>query len=168
MPLTFIDIERQKNWRIAVFFAVLLLLYLAILGVIAATFFPGALVAPSGLWTLIVFPSILAAALHFWFSASDAVNAVSRSLDARPPDPDDSVHRTLANIMEELHVVTGNRRTITCRVIPSLSLNALAVADLRGNAMIGITEGLLSRLTRPQIEAVVAHEALLGDYSVSD
>ncbi len=47
-----------------------------------------------------------------------------------------------------------------------MSLNALAAADLKGNAVIGITEGLLSRLTRPQLEAVIAHEAhhiLSGD-----
>jgi len=71
-----------------------------------------------------------------------------------------------SNIMQELHVVTGNKRNIRCAVIPSLSLNALAAADLKGNAVIAITEGLLSRLTRPQVEAVVAHEAhhiLSGD-----
>jgi Zn-finger nucleic acid-binding protein len=53
-----------------------------------------------------------------------------------------------------------------CVVVPSLSMNALAVADLTGEAVIGITEGLLSRLTRPQLEAVIAHEAhhiLSGD-----
>jgi Zn-finger nucleic acid-binding protein len=51
-------------------------------------------------------------------------------------------------------------------VIPSLSLNALAAADLKGAAVIGITEGLLSRLSRPQLESVIAHEAhhiLSGD-----
>jgi len=51
-------------------------------------------------------------------------------------------------------------------VIPTLSMNALSAADLKGNAVIAITEGLLSRLTRPQIEAVIAHEAhhiLSGD-----
>ena len=51
-------------------------------------------------------------------------------------------------------------------VIPSLSMNAIAVADLRGDSVIAITEGLLSRLTRSQTEAVLAHEAyhiLSGD-----
>jgi heat shock protein HtpX len=72
----------------------------------------------------------------------------------------------LMNVMQEVHVVTGNKRRMQCVVIPSLSLNALAVADLKGEAVIGITEGLLSRLTRPQLEAVIAHEAhhvLSGD-----
>ena len=30
MPLTFIDIEKQKNWRIGAFFLVLMLLYFCI------------------------------------------------------------------------------------------------------------------------------------------
>jgi Zn-finger nucleic acid-binding protein len=70
------------------------------------------------------------------------------------------------NIMQEIHVVTGKRRTIQCVVIPSFSMNALAAADLKGEAAIGITEGLLSRLTRSQLETVLAHEAhhvLSGD-----
>jgi len=166
MPLTFIDIERQKNWRIAVFFAVLVLVYLAVVAVLGIAFAPFLLSKPIYVWTRLFPLAILIAGIHFWFSASDAVSNVVRSLEARPPDPDDSVHRMFGNIMEELHVVTGNKKAIRCAVIPSLSLNALAAADLKGNALIAITEGLLSRLTRPQVEAVVAHEAhhiLSGD-----
>jgi heat shock protein HtpX len=166
MPLTFIDIERQKSWRIAVFFAVLLLVYICVLAVLGAAFSPFLVATSLRFWTAVLPIAALIAAAHFWLSASDAVRDVVRSLDARPPDPDDSVHRVLSNVMEELHIVTGNRRRISCAVIPSLSLNALAAADLKGNALIAITEGLLSRLTRPQIEAVVAHEAhhiLSGD-----
>ena len=109
---------------------------------------------------------MLIAGIHFWFSAYDTVAAVNRELSAQPPDGQDEVHRVLLNIMEEMHVVTGNRRRIQCFVVPSLSLNALAVADLKGEAAIAITEGLLSRLTRPQLETVIAHEAhhiLSGD-----
>ncbi len=166
MPLTFIDIERQKNWRIAVFFGVLVVIYLAVVAVLSAVFAPFFLSSPSRFWTTLLPLAVLAAAVHFWLSASDAVADVVKSLDARPPDMDDSVHRVFSNVMEELHVVTGNRRAVRCAVIPSLSLNALAAADLKGNALIAITEGLLSRLTRPQLEAVAAHEmhhVLSGD-----
>jgi heat shock protein HtpX len=158
MPLTFIDIERQKNWRIGLFFAVLLLVYLAVIAVLGAVFLPVPLNAAPRFGTFAVLTALVVAGIHFWFAASNAVNDVVRSLDAQPPDPDDSVHRVFANIMEELHVVMGNRRNVTCAVIPSLSLNALAAADLKGNALIAVTEGLLSRLTRPQLEAVAAHE----------
>jgi heat shock protein HtpX len=165
MPLTFIDIERQKNWRIALFFFVLMVLYFAII-VLFFSALPGPLVVEPRFWAFVVIAASLAAGSHFWFSAADAVDIVVRRLDARPPDKDDEIHRMFANIIEELHVVTGNKRNIRCAVIPSLSLNALAAADLKGNNLIAITEGLLSRLTRPQVEAVVAHEAhhiLSGD-----
>lgn len=166
MPLTFIDIERQKNWRIALFFIVLLLVYFSVAAVFAASFFQMSFGAGLRFWTMIGLIAFLAAGIHFWFSAYDAVNSVLRSLNAAPPDPDDDIHRRFANIVQEVQVVTGVKRAIQCAVIPSLSMNALAAADLKGNALIAITEGLLSRLTRPQIEAVVAHEAhhiLSGD-----
>jgi heat shock protein HtpX len=166
MPLTFIDIERQKNWRIPLFFALLVVVYLAVIGLLVAVFSPLLLETPSRFYTTLLPAAALIAGIHLWFSASNAVSDLVRSLDARPPDPDDSIHRMFTNVMEELHVVTGNQRPIACTVIPSLSLNAMAIADLRGHAMIGITEGLLSRLTRAQLEAVVAHEAhhiLSGD-----
>jgi heat shock protein HtpX len=165
MPLTFIDIERQKNWRIWVFFLFLLFLYVAIAVVFFAAFLPLSLHA-ARFWIFAIAAAALIAGIHFWFSAYDMVHTVIQSLNAQPPDPQDDIHKMLMNIMQEIHVVTGRRRTIQCVVIPSFSMNALAAADLKGEAVIGITEGLLSRLTRPQIETVLAHEAhhiLSGD-----
>jgi heat shock protein HtpX len=167
MPLTFIDIERQKNWRIALFFIVLLLVYLGVLAAFGLAILPVTLgTTTPRFWVVAGLLALLGAGIHFWFAAYDTVNNVIHSLDARPPDPDDEIHRMFSNIIDEVHVVTGNKRTIRCAVIPSLSLNALAAEDLKGNALIAITEGLLSRLTRPQIEAVACHEAhhiLSGD-----
>ncbi len=166
MPLTFIDIERRKNWRIAIFFLVLLALYLAVAMLIAIPFLSGFLFSSVRFWSATIIAAVIAAAVHFWFSASNAVDSVIRGLGALPPDTEDEFHRMFLNVVDEIRIVTGNRRSFRCAVIPSLSMNALAVADLRGNAMVAITEGLLSRLTRPQTEAVVAHEAhhiLSGD-----
>jgi heat shock protein HtpX len=178
MPLTYIDIERQKTWRIGLFFLFLLFLYfcvtLAFLQGIMLLLFPlifmkagGVLLLDRPLYLLAIFISASCmAGIHFWFSASDAVHTVMKGLGATPPDREDGIHRRLLNIMDELHVVTGDKRRIQCMVIPTLSMNAIAVADLKGNAAIGITEGLLSRLSRDQTEAVLAHEAyhiLSGD-----
>lgn len=102
--------------------------------------------------------SLFLAVIHFWFAASAAVKTVAENLQAVPPDPEDGIHRRLMNIMDEIHIMTGNRKKIACFVIPSLSMNALAVADLKSNSAILITEGLLSRLSRSQTEAVLAHE----------
>ena len=169
MPLTFIDIEKQKSWRIGAFFLFLLFNYFCI-----AVFFTAGIalylhVPLQAAPRFLVFAgltSLMIAGIHFWFSAYDAVNTVARSLDAQPPDPEDEVHATLINVMQEIHVVTGNKRKIQCFVVPSFSMNALAVADLKGEAAIAITEGLLSRLNRSQLESVLAHEAhhiLSGD-----
>ena len=177
MPLTFIEIERQKNWRISLLFIFLMFMYFCVtyslvIGFRLIFFFPflnDGLVSFvfDPVYILIIFAfSLLIAGIHFWFSASNMISFVVQNLGAAPPDPEDGVHRTLKDVIEEIHVVTGNKKKINCMVIPSLSMNALAVADLKGESVIAITEGLLSRLTRPQLEAVVAHEAyhiLSGD-----
>jgi heat shock protein HtpX len=166
MPLTFIDIERQKNWRIGLFFLFLLALYLGIAAAIAAPFLNFLSASTRQFWIAAGATALVVAGTHFWFAACDTASTIMRSLGAQPPDLKDDIHKVLANVIQEVHVVTGNQRRIRGFVIPSLSMNALAVADLKGNAAIGITEGLLSRLTRPQLETVIAHEAhhiLSGD-----
>ncbi len=171
MPLTFIEIEKQKSWRIWIFFLVLIVLYFVVSLTLALPIIPHAVFfsKPFGFgnfWLVALIIASLVAALHILFTGYGAVNTMIRDLAAQTPDPNDDIHKTLLNIMQEIHVVTGKKRTIECVVIPSLSMNALAASDLKGRAVIGITEGLLSRLNRPQIETVVAHEAhhiLSGD-----
>src|SRR4030042_3077219 len=177
MPLTFIDIEKQKSWRIGILFIFLLFMYFCVSAALFQGFlliFPGFflksgfILSESNLPYLLILIafSLIVAIIHFCFSAFGAVRSVMDNLGASPPDPEDGIHIRLMNIMDEIHIVTGNKRKITCMVIPILSMNALAVADLKDDAVIAITEGLLSRLTRPQLEAVVAHEAyhiLSGD-----
>ncbi len=166
MPITFIDIERRKNRRIGSLFLFLMLMYFCITSLMGLSLVPDPRLISLRFWMFTASTALLVAGIHFYFSAYDAVDRIIRTLDARPPDRKDEVHRRFSNVIQELHVATGNRRRIKCVVIPSLSMNALAAADLRGRAVIGITEGLLSRLTRPRIEAVVAHEAhhiLSGD-----
>jgi heat shock protein HtpX len=177
MPLTFIDIERKKTWRIGVLFIFLLFLYFFTMFALVQGFMliiPYTIVLMNPIFVLaqpkyllaILAISFTLAFIHFWFSAFRAVTIVMDHINASPPDPEDGLHKRLMNIMDEIHIVTGNKRQIKCVVIPSLSMNAMAVADLKGEAVIAITEGLVSRLDRPQLESVVAHEAhhiLSGD-----
>ncbi len=177
MPLTFIDIEKRKSWRISVLFIFLLFLYFCTTFALVQGFlllFPYTIFLMNPIFILtepkyllvIIAISFALAVIHFWFSAFRAVRIVMDNINASPPDPEDGLHRRLMNIVEEIHIVTGNKRKIKCVVIPSLSMNALAVADLRGEAVIAVTEGLVSRLSRPQLESVMAHEAhhiLTGD-----
>ena len=171
MPFTFIEIEEQKTRRIWLFFFVLLLLYFAVLATLTVAvaqkaFIPYHALLNTRFLVLLIVASLTAASIHFCFSTLGTVDFIRDNLGALEPDPGDGIHKSLLNILQEIQVVTGNRRKIECRVIPTLGMNALAAVDLRGNATIAITEGLLSRVTRPQLEAVMAHEAyhiLSGD-----
>ena len=177
MAITFIDIERQKSWRIGALFCVLVSFYFLFAFVIAqclAMLIPGLLLKEGFFFVIGDFSSAAAIALvalfiagvHFVTSGYTAVQTVIEQVNAVKPDAEDALHRQLTNIVTEIRIASGNRQNIRCMVIPTLSMNALAVTDLRGQAVIAITEGLLSRLTRPQLEAVVAHEAahvLSGD-----
>lgn len=177
MPITFTEIEKQKSWRISFLFIVLLILYFCLITVMFHAF---TLIFPFHFMTdgyflfrgnplyffLVLTASLMTAGLHFFLSAYNAVESIMETIGAVKPDPDDGIHRRLRNIVDEIHVASGCRKKIQCMVIPSLSMNALAVADIKGNAAIAITEGLLSRLSRPQLESVIAHEAyhiLSGD-----
>jgi len=168
MSITFIEIERQKNWRIAFFFLILLFFYfLSILAISLILWeVPEDKIAwlQRGIGVSIV--AIIGAIVHFYFLTYEAVNTIRRTLGAKEPDPEDQLHKRLINIIEEIQIASGNKQKITGVVIPSLSMNALSALDYSGNALIAITEGLLSRLSREQTEAVIAHEAyhiLSGD-----
>jgi Zn-dependent protease with chaperone function/Zn-finger nucleic acid-binding protein len=78
-------------------------------------------------------------------------------LRASPPDAADTYHRRLLNVVDELRMAVGLPQVDTV-VIPALSVNALSFADPLGAACVGVSEGALARLSRPQLQAVVAHE----------
>lgn len=174
MPITFIDIERRKSWRIVIFFIVLVVLYFVISLSIAASFYqlfslgliPVRLSLPGSVIAVISVASIIIASIHFFLSALDAVTHIKKGLGALQPDAEDEVHKQFMNIVDEIRIAAGGKINIQCLVLPTVSMNALSAVDLRGNAIIAITEGLLSQLSRSQLEAVVAHEAyhiLSGD-----
>lgn len=170
MPITFIDIEKQKTWRIAIFYFLLLCLYYFVaVSFVQGIFFifpvfflkTGSIFVwdnPYALLLIFIF-CVFLSGIHFYFSSFNAVQSVLRSIEANHPDPNDGIHKRFINILNEIQIASGNVKKIQPFVIPSLSLNALAVSDLRGESAVAITEGLLSRLSRQQLEAVVAHES---------
>ncbi len=174
MPITFIDIERRKSWKIGIFFLLLVLLYFVITPALFISFceifslgpiYNGSLLNANHILIIFSF-AVITATIHFYFSTVNAVSFIKSNLSALNPDPQDRIHKRLTNIVDEIHTASGNRVNIKCLVIPTLSMNALSAVDFKGNAIIVVTEGLLSRISRTQLEAVVAHEAyhiLSGD-----
>ncbi len=122
----------------------------------AGAIFRARLVTPRDL--LVVLAVALTAALAHWFeSVAGGAGRIIDALGAAAPDPRDRYHRALGDIIEEMKTASGAIE-VRAVVIPALEMNAFSVTGLDGRSVIGVTEGLVSRLSRRQLQAVVAHE----------
>jgi len=177
MPYSFTEIERRKSYVIHAVFISLFLLYLlfgVILfagvrlifwGVKAITLerlmipFSWAVILPGfkELVALAGFAFLLSLG-HFLYVSRNLLTRIIGALRAEILRPSDHYHKTYQNIIEELSAATGGKSFMPM-VIPSMALNACAASDFNGDSIICLTEGILAKLNRSQIEAVVAHEA---------
>lgn len=170
MPFSFVDIEEQKSRVIGYLFVFIFVFYFItaylVLLVLENAVFPNfgdsplhGFKIPSLNHALIALgASLVAGFLHWSMSTSRLIERVSSAVGALPIDSQDAYHRVFQNIVDEVSVAIGGR-PLEARVIPSASMNAFAIEDFNRRAVIGVTEGLLARLNRAQIEAVVGHEA---------
>lgn len=106
----------------------------------------------------IAFWSFVVAGVHWFFASSGLVERLNGVFNAKPPDSNDPDEKMFQNIVEEVSVATGGV-PIRPMIIPSMMLNACAYADGNSVPVIAVTKGLLSKLNRNQLEAVVGHEA---------
>jgi len=166
---TFWDIERQRTWRIYILFGFLVTIYFLSVFIIASIFkvllyLRQSLAVPStqfhllGIDTLYVLIIALVAAIaHWYWSNRNVVPKILNLLRAVPPDTHDRYHGIFNNVIDEISTAGGGI-DVERYILPTGSMNAFALADLQGRRVIGITEGLLSRATRDELQAVVAHE----------
>jgi Zn-dependent protease with chaperone function/Zn-finger nucleic acid-binding protein len=171
------QVEREKRWRIWLLFALLLALAfvtvwvacLVVLGVAHLVVPP--LGPPAWLFSPLGVAAVLGVALvislaHWWLSRIGARDRLLKAMHCRSLDAGDRYHQRLANIVDEMRIATGAPR-IDCVTVRTVGFNAFAFSDLRGGGVIGVTEGALARLSRQQLQAVVAHEfahILSGSY----
>jgi len=170
MPFSFIDIEEKKSRAIALLFIFIILIYfftayLLLLVVENSIFLNWHVEGRSGFFfpptrhvLAVLLAALFAAFLHWALSTDNLIAKLAMAAGAIPLDPQDTYHQYFSNIVDEVSIAIGGRK-IEPMVIRSASLNAFSIADFQGRSVIGITEGLLSRLNRSHIEAVVAHEA---------
>jgi heat shock protein HtpX len=166
---TFWDIEKEKTWRIYILFGFLFLLYFFSVFVVwlIIKFFiylrislmnPRATYEVFGSDTLIVLIiAVVAALIHWYFSNNNVVNKILSLLNAKHPDKYDKYHHIFQNVVDEIETSAGGSK-VERYILPTGAMNAFALADLAGRKIIGITEGLLSRLSRDELQGVVAHE----------
>jgi heat shock protein HtpX len=158
MPFTHVEIEQRKSRAIAGLFGVLAALYIGSLLALAwGVTFPRPL---SGTATMaIVGLGLAVAAGHWTLSTPRLVERVLEAVGARAADSEDTYHARFIRVVEEVSVATGGRFRIGPYVIQTTAMNACAASEPGGRAAIAVTEGLLARLNRSQLESVVGHEA---------
>ncbi len=91
------------------------------------------------------------------WSLQGGARAVLTSSGARPVDGTDERYRQLRNITEEIAIAAG-MPVPQLHVIPDPDPNAFATGKDPQNSHIVVTEGLLERLNREELQGVIAHE----------
>lgn len=173
MPYSFTQIEKEKGRVIAFVFSALLafyfitafILYVACKNLFLAQYTLKQYQAPfhwqwisstEALWLFAI--AFFCGIGHWVFTVNGLVEKILGILKAERLNPEDKYHVVFRNIIDEVSVATGGVR-IEGVVIPVCAMNAFAISDFSGRNVIGVTEGLLARLSRAQLEAVVGHEA---------
>ncbi|MBF0122663.1 MAG: M48 family metalloprotease [Candidatus Omnitrophica bacterium] len=175
MPYSFVQIEQDKSraiqWSIAFLFllyflaaTVIVLLIKAYLG---GYFTSVQYHVPVSFWSFLSWSTLgwtflgsgITGIIHFGVSTNALIDQTLRMMEARIANPALVKELTFKNVVDEASIATGGKYAIEAWMIPTSAMNAFALQDFQGRSVIGITEGLLLRLNREQLEAVVAHEA---------
>ncbi len=166
---TFWDIEKEKTTAIYFIFLFLNLLYFLsffVLWTIIKLFIflrislenAHAKFNLFGTDTLVVLGIAIILALGHWFHTnSNGVEKILKLLNARPPDKNDRYHYVFQNVVEEMSIAAGEIK-VEPYILPTIAMNAFALQDIYGKNVIGVTEGLISRLNRDELQSVLAHE----------
>ncbi|RPJ35058.1 MAG: hypothetical protein EHM17_04105 [Verrucomicrobiaceae bacterium] len=87
-------------------------------------------------------------------------SVVARDLGGRAVDPatTDPLERRLLNVVEEMAIASGLPAPETWILDDEDGINAFAAGTDPANAVVGITRGCLERLSRDELQGVVAHE----------
>ncbi len=165
MPFFPVEIKKKRYYKSILLFLVLTSLYISgflvvgwILKLYISFFSMGeGFVFSSVFYLSILFLAVFIVLIQWIFSYTCGVQRILKILKAKDPEPLDKYHKQFINIIDEIKIASGNPY-LRGVVVPSPSVNAFSIATNRRNGVIGVTEGILSKLTRSQLEAVVAHE----------
>lgn len=103
------------------------------------------------------FVALTAGAASSIWSLHSGATAVLSSSCARPVPQDAPRYQQLRNVVDEMSIASGLPRP-QLYVIPDPDPNAFATGKDPGHAAIAVTDGLIDRLNRDELQAVIAHE----------
>lgn len=103
---------------------------------------------------------ILLASLSRFLAMREGGRAVAESIGARriPPNTDDPDERRVLNIVEEMAIASAIPVPPVYLMRAEQSVNAFAAGYSPSDAVVGLTDGSIRRLSRDQLQGVIAHE----------
>jgi len=145
------DSNIRKTWLLFTIFLIV------VIGV--GWIFSRAFGNPGVLYFAVIF-SLLMNFIAYWYSDKIVLGMAG----ARPVEKKDAPE--LYNIVENL-AITAGLPTPKIYIVPEAQPNAFATGRNPKHAIVAVTEGLLGRLNRSELEGVIAHElSHIGNYDM--
>ncbi|MEE8349902.1 MAG: M48 family metallopeptidase, partial [Acidobacteriota bacterium] len=166
------DQARRTTRRLVVYFllavvVIILAVYLAIL-LISFYSLRSASLVEFQWWNPLVFkwavPITLAVivigSIYKTAMLSEGGEVVARWLGGRPLNPNtpNPEERRLLNVVEEMAIASGTPVPSVFVLDQEEGINAFAAGFTPGDAVIGVTRGTMTRLSRDELQGVIAHE----------
>lgn len=154
--LTYIDLIRRNKFESAVLVVLMILLGGVIGALIGAAIAAGATARDMAASAVVggVAALIVAGfgALWSWFGGANAILRMSGAVEVSP-----ETDLELWNVVDEMRIAAGLPMP-RVYLIPETALNAFATGRDPAHAAVAITSGLRQRLTRDELQGVIAHE----------
>jgi heat shock protein HtpX len=160
--------SRRTFYVIAIFFTVYFLLGLLVDCFIASANYPQATIPDllNGIFTLQIFPlatcvmvGVAAFSLFITFAFSDNLMLLGTEYkEISPTTPNSANEQQLYNVVEEMKIAASLTFMPKVYIIEAPYMNAFASGYSEKSAMVAITRGLMEKLSRNELSAVMAHE----------
>ena len=167
------EIARRSTRRLVVLFAIAVVVIVIAVNFAATGIYLGFLMPagtartaaalPAGFYfinTLVVLGLIGGGTLYKMSSLSAGGAAVANLVDAREVDMTtrDLLDRRLVNVVEEMAIASGVAVPRVYVMDNETAINAFAAGHSINDAVIAVTRGTLTRLSRDELQGVIAHE----------
>jgi len=139
----------SRNKRNSIFLIIAIILVFIVFGYVI-----GLAMGPD-YFTLIMIISILISVFYVWFGYYNSHKVAIASVNAKPADAHE--YRQLHNAVESMSLASGLPKP-KVYIMPGSQINAFASGRNPKNAVIAVTEGALHKLSRDELEGVIAHE----------
>ncbi|MBT8037894.1 MAG: M48 family metallopeptidase [Verrucomicrobiae bacterium] len=160
------DARRRTRWLVVYFILAIVGVILSVYGIVfLAMLYTGGATSP---WMPGVFTATAIGtggvmgmgSLFKTMQLNGGGEVVARDMGARQVDPHtrDTDERRLVNVVEEMAIASGVPVPQIWIMDEELGINAFAAGTEPGNAVVAVTRGCIQRLSRSEIQGVVAHE----------